>query len=124
MSSYTFAFKVFLPLILAVCGALLIEAACYTLVPRRLALMQSPVLHMTYRTPIRRERVLAAVKLGRLNELPGTIIQIGDSSGLVGVRPSIVDTYLPSGLKLLNLSLQVPAQYRGFEAAAERSLSD
>ena len=124
MNSFISAFKVFRPLLLALGGLLLIELTCLALVPQQLALFKAPLLHMAYRIPIQHQRVFAVAKLDRIMELNGTIIQVGDSSGLLAIRPSIIDSYLPNGLRLLNLSMQLPAQFRGFEATAERGLTE
>lgn len=77
---------------------------------------------MAYRMPVRMERIISAIKLHSIMPLPGSIIQVGDSSGMVGVQPRIVNAYLPADLRLLNLSMQVPAQFVGHESTAEVAL--
>jgi hypothetical protein len=121
MNSFTSGFKVFAPLCAAVICIALVELLCAAFV-KEPAFLKSPLLHMAYRQPVRTERVISAVKLHTIMPLPGSILQVGDSSGLAGVQPRIVNTYLPAGLQLLNLSMQVPAQFVGHESTAEAAL--
>jgi hypothetical protein len=121
MNSFTSGFKVFAPLCVAAICIALVELLCAAFVQEPVFL-KSPLLHMAYRKPIRLERVISAIKLHDIMPLPGSILQVGDSSGLVGVQPQIVNTYLPPSLRLLNLSMQVPAQFAGHESTAEVAL--
>jgi len=121
MNSFISGFKIFAPLCAAVICIALMELLCAAFV-KESAFMESQLLHMAYRKPVRWERVISAIKLHSIMPLPGSILQVGDSSGLVGVQPRIVNAYLPADLRLLNLSMQVPAQFVGHESTAEAAL--
>jgi len=121
MNSFISGFKIFAPLCVAVICIALVELLCAAFV-KEPAFLESPLLHMAYRKPVRMERVNSAIKLHSIMPLPGSILQVGDSSGLAGVQPRIVNAYLPAGLGLLNLSMQVPAQFVGHESTAEAAL--
>ena len=121
MNSSISGSKVFAPLCAAVICIALVELLCAAFVGEP-AFLESPLLHMAYRKPVRMERVNSAIKLHSIIPLPGSILQVGDSTGLVGVQPRIVNTYLPAGLSLLNLSMTMPAQFIGHESTAEVAL--
>jgi len=121
MNSFISGFKVFAPLCAAVICIVVVELLCAALVNEP-AFMKSPLLHMAYRKPVRSERVNSAIKLHSIMPLPGSILQVGDSTGLVGVQPRIVNNYLPASLRLLNLSMTMPAQFTGHESTAEAAL--
>jgi hypothetical protein len=121
MSSFISGFKAFAPLCAAFFCIVMVEVLCASFVTEP-AFLQSELLHMAYGKPIRMERIISAIKLHTIMPLPGSILQVGDSSGLVGVQPRIVNGYLPASLKLLNLSMQVPVQFIGHESTAEVAL--
>gem|GEM_PF-3047371 len=82
----------------------------------------SQLIHSAFYKPVRVERQMAALKLELFTGQPAEMVQVGDSSGLVSVRPSLIEPYLPPGWKYLNASLQVPAQFEGIYATAEQML--
>jgi len=122
MNSYTSTFRAFRPLLIALAWVVVVEATSEALLPADLALLESPLLHMSYRKPIRPERVNTVAKIALAERMPADIIQVGESTGLAGIQPELINPALPGGLKLLNLSTQLPAEFAGFQAVEEIGL--
>lgn len=122
MNSSISAFRAFRALFGAMACVIVIEAACAALLPADLDLLRSPLLHMSYYKPIRPERINTVAKIALAERLPGDIIQVGESTGLAGIQPNLINPMLPDGLKLLNLSTQLPTEFAGFATTEELGL--
>lgn len=116
--------KSYLSIMVTIVTIAVIELLLYLFHPYDPAVTVSdPILHMAYYKPIRPERLIALAKFKTLVGTQAEFVQIGDSSGFVSIKPSIVNSYLPNGWAYLNTSLQVPAQFEGIATLGERALA-
>src|ERR1700674_3492244 len=109
MSSFTFSFRT---IALALGLVALVEGTC------ALVLRPGFVDRANFGALERFQRAVIFGKLRDFDRSSPDIIQVGDSSGFLGVRPEIVMSYL-HGLTYLNLSCCANTGYRGYYGIAD-----
>jgi hypothetical protein len=109
MSSFTFSFRT---IALALGLVAVVEGAC------ALVLRPGFVDRANFGSLERFQRAVIFGKLRDFDRASPDIIQVGDSSGFLGVRPDIVMSYL-DGLTYLNLSCCANTGYRGYYGIAD-----
>jgi hypothetical protein len=114
MSSFISGFRAVLAALVAI---LVIEAAIYAAHPSTFV-ERSNYLDWNYGTPEIFHKAIIYQKLEDFADSSPDIIQVGDSSGLHGVRPDIVMRHL-GGMKYLNLSCCAPTGFNGYYAIAD-----
>ena len=114
MSSYTSSFK-------AVLAALLMIVAAefgYSAVAARSPVERSGYLNWNFNEPELFHKALIYAKLRNAAAAKPAIIQVGDSSGLHGIVPAIVEKYVP-GLRYENLSCCANTGFDGYYNIAQ-----
>lgn len=109
MSSFISPFRAFVIAALAI-GA--IEAAVLAL-GRPEAAARNNFLDLAYPAQEPLGRSIIYEKIRYFADRRPEIIQLGDSSGLMGIRGDVVETYLPEGVAYANLSCCATQGYRG-----------
>jgi len=109
MSSFISSLK---PFLLAALAVLLIEGTVYRELQPNMARANN-LLDLAYPEQELLSRAIFYEKLTYFYGRHPDIIQIGDSSGLMGIRGDIVEEYLPEGTLYANLSCCATLGYRG-----------
>lgn len=121
MNSFTSSFRYFLPLLAALALIVAIECAIARFGPAYDPIISSQLLHRAYYKPLLDGRLLTLLKLENMEAQPVDIIQIGDSSGMVGVKPELVEKYL-KGLRYINASQTMSAEFSGIRITGDQLL--
>lgn len=113
MSSYISHFKW---LGIAVVGFIAIELTINWLAPTPEA-VRNNFLELAFAKPERVQRAFVYEKVQQLDNEKPDVLQVGDSSGLHGVQPLVVESYI--GGRYLNMSVATNLGFWGYYALAE-----
>lgn len=114
MNSFISSFK---PLLLALALIACFESTVFFLL-RPDDVGRSNYFGFNYLTPEHNHRFIISEKLRQLSSLSPDIVQVGDSSGYFGVKPTTVMRYL-KGLSYVNISCCANTGYDGYYAIAD-----
>lgn len=107
-------------LIVAVAGFVAIEAVVDWAAPSP-GVVRNNFLEFGFASTELLQRAELEQKFIQFNDAKPDIVQVGDSSGMHGVQPLIVESYL-HGLHYLNMSLATNLGYWGYYAVAEHMM--
>lgn len=112
MTSYISSFR---PVLIALAAVALVEC----LLPRNTTIYANPFFEVRY---LRDEDVTdgcVAAKLRMYRNQHITFLQVGDSSGLTGVKPDVVMRHLPQGVSYVSGGCHASLSYYGYRYMAE-----
>jgi hypothetical protein len=107
---------------ITVAGFVAIETAIGWLAPRP-DVVRNNFLEYSFAKPELVQRAFVFEKLQRFGTARPDVLQVGDSSGLHGVMPLVVESYL-EGRKFLNMSVASNLGFWGYHALAQRIMDD
>jgi hypothetical protein len=119
MRSFISSFKAVFIALLVIIG---IEASIKLLTHEKK--LHSNLIAFSYLDVLSVQRVLINLKLDIYDHKKFEFIQVGDSSGLYGVKPFEVMKYLENNEKYLNMSCCADTGYTGYRYIAQRFLQD